>query len=120
MGLTLPYSASTPAVYPEKKQECIRAGLYLRKLLEKDIKPLDIMTRPAFLNAITLTMVLCGSTNAVLHLLAVARACEVDLTLDDFQRIAETTPVLADLQPSGKVSLDRMSERSGTNNNGNV
>jgi dihydroxy-acid dehydratase len=109
MGLTLPYSASTPAVYPEKKQECIRAGLYLRKLLEKDIKPLDIMTRPAFLNAIILTMVL-----------AVARACEVDLTLDDFQRIAETTPVLADLQPSGKVSLDRMSERSGTDNNSNV
>lgn len=110
----MPYSASTPALYPEKKQECARAGKYLRNLLEKDIKPLDIMTRPAFLNAITITMVLCGSTNAVLHLLAVARACDVELGLDDFERIAETTPVLADLQPSGRFMMEDVHKIGGT------
>ncbi|GHJ85888.1 hypothetical protein NliqN6_2290 [Naganishia liquefaciens] len=114
MGMTLPYSSCLPAVYPEKQQECARAGKYLRTLLEKNIRPLDIMTRPAFLNAITIAMVMCGSTNAVLHLLAVARACKVDLTIDDFQMIADKTPVLADLQPSGKYVMEDVHKVGGT------
>lgn len=113
MGLTLPYSASTPAVYRQKQQECIRAGKYLRTLLERDIKPLDIMTRPAFLNAIVITMVLCGSTNAVLHLLAVARACDVPLDISDFEKIAATTPVLGNLQPSGKYMMEDLHKIGG-------
>lgn len=114
MGMSLPYSSSTPAVYPEKQAECHRVGQYLRRLLERDIKPRDIMTRTAFLNAIVLVMVLCGSTNAVLHLLAVARACEVELSIDDFQRIAETTPVLGDLSPSGMYMMQDLHEAGGT------
>jgi dihydroxy-acid dehydratase len=114
MGMTLPFSSSLPAVYPEKQQECARAGKYLRTLLEKNIRPLDIMTRPAFLNAITICMVLCGSTNAVLHLLAVARACNVQLDIDDFQKIADKTPVLADLQPSGKYVMEDVHKVGGT------
>lgn len=114
MGMSLPFSSSTPAVYPEKQQECLRAGKYMRILLEKDIKPLDIMTRPAFLNAIVITMILCGSTNAVLHLLAVARSCNVELSIDDFQRIAETTPVLGDLMPSGKYMMQDLHAAGGT------
>ena len=102
MGMTLPYSASTPAEAPEKIQECIRAGSAIRVLLEKDIKPRDIMTRQAFENAITVTMALGGSTNAVLHLIAMARAVELSLSLDDFQKISDRTPLLADLKPSGQ------------------
>jgi dihydroxy-acid dehydratase len=102
MGMTLPYSASTPAEAPEKIQECIRAGSAIRALLENDIKPRDIMTRQAFENAMTVTMALGGSTNAVLHLIAMARSVDLSLTLDDFQKISDRTPLLADLKPSGQ------------------
>jgi len=102
MGMTLPYSASTPAEAPEKIQECIRAGSAIRALLEKDIKPRDIMTRQAFDNAMTVIMALGGSTNAVLHLIAMARSVDLSLTLDDFQKISDHTPLLADLKPSGQ------------------
>jgi len=102
MGMSLPYSSSTPAEDPGKEAECRAAGAAVRRLLEEDIKPRDIMTREAFDNAITLVMALGGSTNAVLHLLAMAHAAEVDLAIDDFQKISDRTPYLADLKPSGK------------------
>jgi dihydroxy-acid dehydratase len=102
MGMTLPYSASTPAETPEKIQECIQAGSAIRALLEKDIKPRDIMTRQAFENAMTVIMALGGSTNAVLHLIAMARSVDLSLTLEDFQKISDRTPLLADLKPSGQ------------------
>nr|CAG8444672.1 2220_t:CDS:2 [Entrophospora candida] len=100
MGMTLPYSSSIPAEYPEKKEECLSAGEAIRNLLEKDIKPSDIMTKKSFENAIVLTMILGGSTNAVLHLIAIARTVGVELTLDDFQKISDDTPFLANLKPS--------------------
>ena len=102
LGMSLPYSSSTPAEDPGKEAECRAAGAAVRRLLEEDIKPRDIMTRDAFDNAITLVMALGGSTNAVLHLLAMAHAAEVDLAIDDFQKISDRTPYLADLKPSGK------------------
>ena len=102
LGMSLPYSSSTPAEDPGKEAECRAAGAAVRRLLEEDIKPRDIMTREAFDNAITLVMALGGSTNAVLHLLAMAHAAEVDLAIDDFQKISDRTPYLADLKPSGK------------------
>ena len=102
LGMSLPYSSSTPAEDPGKEAECRAAGAAVRRLLEEDIKPRDIMTREAFDNAITLIMALGGSTNAVLHLLAMAHAAEVDLAIDDFQNISDRTPYLADLKPSGK------------------
>lgn len=97
--MTLPYSSSTPASYPEKIQECLNAGAAIRNLLEKDIKPRDIMTREAFENAMVLTMVLGGSTNVVLHLIAIARSVGITLTLDDFQAVSDRTPFLADMKP---------------------
>jgi dihydroxy-acid dehydratase len=106
MGMCLPYNSSLPANHATKPDECRRVGKYLRQLLEKDIKPLDILTREAFENAIRLVMVLGGSTNAVLHLLAIARAARVDLSIDDFQRLSDTTPFLADLKPSGKYVME--------------
>ncbi|KAI8883370.1 dihydroxy-acid dehydratase [Backusella circina FSU 941] len=106
MGMTLPYSSSTPAVYPEKIQECINAGAAIRNLLEKDIKPRDIMTRAAFENAMVLTMVLGGSTNVVLHLIAIAKSVGVKLTLDDFQAVSDRTPLLADMKPSGAYVME--------------
>ncbi|KAJ7680496.1 dihydroxy-acid/6-phosphogluconate dehydratase [Mycena polygramma] len=106
IGMSLPYSSSTPALYPEKAQECVKAAKYLKHLLEKDIKPRDILTRQSFLNAIVVITVLQGSTNAVLHLLAMARAAEIELTIDDFQMISNKTPVLADLKPSGKYYME--------------
>lgn len=106
MGMTLPYSSSTPAVYPEKIQECHQAGAAIRNLLEKDIKPRDIMTRAAFENAMVLTMALGGSTNVVLHLIAIAKSVGVQLTLDDFQNASNKTPFLADLKPSGKYVME--------------
>ncbi|KAG5725736.1 hypothetical protein E4T56_gene9494, partial [Termitomyces sp. T112] len=106
LGMSLPYSSSTPALYPEKKQECVKAARYLKRLLELDIKPKDILTRNSFLNAIVVITVLGGSTNAVLHLLAMARAADVELTIDDFQRIGDKTPYLADLKPSGKYYME--------------
>ena len=105
MGRSLPYSSSNPALSEEKRKECMDAGKAIRILLEKDIKPKDIMTRKAFENAITLIMVLGGSTNAVLHLLAMAKSVGVPLSQDDFQWISDRTPVLADFKPSGKFLM---------------
>src|SRR5438270_2408228 len=96
LGMSLPYSSSNPATSEEKKKECIEAGKAIRLLLEKDIKPKDIMTRKAFENAIVVIMVLGGSTNAVLHLLAMAKSIGVELSQDDFQKISDRFPVLAD------------------------
>jgi dihydroxy-acid dehydratase len=106
LGMTLPHSSSTPAVDPGKLAECFNAGAAIRKLLELDLKPRDIMTRKSFENAITLVIVLGGSTNAVLHLIAIARAVGVPLTIEDFQTISSRTPLLADLKPSGKYVME--------------
>ncbi|MFC5683463.1 dihydroxy-acid dehydratase [Flavobacterium sp. MAHUQ-51] len=106
LGMSLPYSSSNPALSPEKRQECAAAGKAIRILLEKDIKPRDIMTRKAFENAITIVAVLGGSTNAVMHLIAMAHSVDVEITLDDFQAINDRTPVLADLKPSGKYMME--------------
>ena len=114
MGMSLPYSSSTPAVDPGKLEECFNAGLAIKNLLEKDIKPRDIMTREAFENAMVLVTVLGGSTNAVLHLLAMARAVDVNLTIDDFQAVTDRTPYLADLKPSGKYVMEDLHLIGGT------
>jgi dihydroxy-acid dehydratase len=106
LGMSLPYSSSNPALSEAKKQECVDAGKALRNLLEKDIKPRDIMTRKAFENAITIVAVLGGSTNAVMHLIAMAHSVDIDITLADFQAISDKTPVLADLKPSGKYMME--------------
>ncbi len=106
LGMSLPYSSSNPAESEEKRQECLRAGKAIRILLEQDIKPLDIMTRAAFDNAITVIMALGGSTNAVLHLLAMARTAGVELAIDDFQIISDRVPLLADLKPSGQYVME--------------
>ncbi len=106
LGMTLPYSSSTPATSEEKIRECKNAGKAILNLLEKDIKPRDIMTRKAFLNAITVVMALGGSTNAVLHLIAMAKTVGVKLTIDDFQTISNRVPVIADLKPSGKYVME--------------
>jgi dihydroxy-acid dehydratase len=106
MGMSLPYSSSYPALSDEKRQECLEAGKYIRILLEKDIKPRDIMTRKAFHNAMVTVMVLGGSTNAVLHLIAMAKSVGVKLELSDFQKISDETSVIADLKPSGKYMME--------------
>lgn len=106
LGMSLPNNSSVPASDPGKLDDCHRVGKAIRHLLEKDIKPRDIMTRKAFENAVTLVTILGGSTNAVLHLLAIARSVEVDFTIDDFQRISDKTPFLADLKPSGKYVME--------------
>ena len=113
MGMSLPYSSSNPALSEDKKEECIEAGKYIKLLIEKDIKPRDIMTRKAFENAITVIMVLGGSTNAVLHLLAMARSVGVPLTQDDFQAISDKVPVLADFKPSGKYLMEDLHNKGG-------
>src|ERR1044071_4615975 len=113
MGMSLPYSSSNPALSSEKKEECLAAGKAMRLLLEKDIKPKDIMTRKAFENAITVIMVLGGSTNAVLHLIAMAKSVNVSLTQDDFQKISDKVPVLADFKPSGKYLMQDLHEHGG-------
>ncbi|SMP56329.1 dihydroxy-acid dehydratase [Neorhodopirellula lusitana] len=114
LGMSLPYSASIPAVDEEKKQECHRAGAAILNLLEKDIKPRDIMTREAFEDAMVTLMALGGSTNAVLHLIAMARAVDVPLTIDDFQSVSDRTPYLADLKPSGKFVQEDLHSIGGT------
>ncbi len=106
LGLSLPYSSSNPALSEEKKEECLNVGKYLKVLLEKDIKPSDILTKKSFENALTVVVVLGGSTNAVLHLLAMAKTASVDFTLEDVSRINEKTPVLANLKPSGKYLME--------------
>jgi dihydroxy-acid dehydratase len=106
LGLALPYNASNPAVSQEKIDGCVAAGKAMRTLIEKDIKPKDIVTKKSLENAIRLVTVLGGSTNAVLHFLAIAKAAEVEFTLADFQRISDTTPFLADLKPSGKFLME--------------
>jgi dihydroxy-acid dehydratase len=114
LGMSLPYSSSIPAKDKLKLQECFQSGFAMRNLLEKDIKPRDIMTRKAFENAIVLITVLGGSTNAVLHLLAVAHSVGVLLTLEDFQMISNKTPLLADFKPSGKYSMSDLQNCGGT------
>ena len=106
LGMSLPYSSSNPALSQEKKQECLEAGKAIKILLEQDIKPRDIMTREAFENAITMVAVLGGSTNAVMHLIAMAHSVDIEITLDDFQKISDKTPLLADLKPSGKYLME--------------
>lgn len=106
LGMSLPGSSSNPALSKEKKLECFDVGKAIRNLLKKNILPKDIMTKEAFENAITMVMVLGGSTNAVMHLVAMAHSVEIELTLEDFQRVSHQTPVLADLKPSGKYLME--------------
>lgn len=113
LGMSLPYSSSNPAIDGSKQLECIKAGESIKKLLEEDLKPRDIVNKRSFENAIALITVLGGSTNAVLHLLAMSKAFDVDITLDDFARIAETTPYLADLKPSGKYVMEDLHKEGG-------
>lgn len=113
MGMSLPYSSSNPALSDEKKKECEEAGKAIRLLMEKDIKPSDIMTRKAFENAITVIIALGGSTNAVLHLLAMAKTAGIPLTQDDIQTISDKTPVLADFKPSGKYLMEDLHHKGG-------
>ncbi|HEU4553361.1 MAG TPA: dihydroxy-acid dehydratase [Chitinophaga sp.] len=113
LGMSLPYSSSNPALSKEKHDECLAAGKYIRLLLEKDIKPRDIMTREAFENAITVVIALGGSTNAVLHLIAIARSVGITLTLQDFQAISDKTPLIADLKPSGKYLMEDLHNIGG-------
>jgi dihydroxy-acid dehydratase len=113
LGMSLPYSSSNPALSPEKQKECEEAGKFIHLLLEKDIKPRDIMSRKAFNNALTVVTVLGGSTNAVLHLIAMAHSVGVSLTQDDVQAISNKTPVLADLKPSGKYLMQDLHNKGG-------
>lgn len=106
LGMALPYNSSNPAISENKKAECIAAGKHMRMLIEKDIKPLDIVTRKSLENAIRLVTITGGSTNAVLHFLAIARAADIEFTLQDFQHISDTTPFIADLKPSGKYLME--------------
>jgi len=114
MGMALPYSSSLPATDPGKLEECRRAGDVLRHCMEKDIKPRDVMTREAFENAMALIMAVGGSTNAVMHLIAMARAVDVPLTIDDFQRTSDRVPYLADLRPSGTYVQEDLHAVGGT------
>jgi dihydroxy-acid dehydratase len=113
LGMSLPYSSSNPALSEEKQQECKDAGKAIRLLLEQDIKPKDIMTRKAFENAIAVIMVLGGSTNAVLHMIAMAKSVDVSITQDDFQTISDKIPVLADFKPSGKYLMQDLHQYGG-------
>lgn len=113
MGMSLPYSSSYPANSPEKLRECHEVNRYMRILLEKDIKPKDIITRKSIENAVRVTIALGGSTNAVLHLLAIAKTAGVDFTLEDFKAINATTPMLGDFKPSGKFMMEDLHEQGG-------
>ena len=114
MGMSLPFSSSVPAVDPAKLDECYRAGAAVRRLLELDLKPRDVMTREAFENAMVVVMALGGSTNAVLHLIAMARAVEVPLSVDDFQAVSDRVPYVADLKPSGRYVMEDLHGVGGT------
>jgi len=113
LGMSLPYNSSNPALSAEKKMESVKAGEAMRLLLEKDIKPSDIVTRKSLENAIRLVTVLGGSTNAVLHFLAIAKAADIEFKLDDFQRISNATPFLADLKPSGEFLMENVHQVGG-------
>lgn len=113
LGMSLPYNSSNPAISDNKEQECVKAGEALRVLLEKDIKPSDIVTKKSLENAVRLVTVMGGSTNAVLHFLAIAKAADVQFTLEDFQRISDETPFLADLKPSGKYLMEDVHKVGG-------
>lgn len=114
LGMSLPYSSSNPAISAEKQQECLEVGKYIHILLEKDIKPTDIMTRKAFENAMRMIVIMGGSTNAVLHFIAIGKAAGIDITPDDFQRMSDETPVLADFKPSGKFLMQDLQQYGGT------
>ena len=113
LGMSLPYNSSNPAVSMTKETECVAAGKALRYLMENDIKPSDIVTRKSIENAIRLVIILGGSTNAVLHFLAIAQAAQIEFTLEDFQEISESTPFIADLKPSGKYVMEDLHEIGG-------
>ena len=113
LGMSLPYNSSNPAVNDAKEKECIEAGKALRFLLENDIKPSDIVTRKSIENAIRLVIILGGSTNAVLHFLAIAKAAKINFTLADFQTISDTTPFISDLKPSGKYVMEDLHQVGG-------
>ncbi len=114
MGMSLPFSSSFPAEYDGKREECKHVGAAIRTLLERDLKPTDIMTRAAFENAMVIIMATGGSTNAVLHLLAMARSVDVKLTIDDFQAVSERVPFIADLKPSGQYVMEDLHKVGGT------
>ena len=114
LGMSLPYSATLPAVDPGKIDECRRAGHAIANLLQRDLKPRDIMTRAAFENAMVVVIALGGSTNAVLHLIAMARSVDVPLTIDDFQQVSDRIPMLADLKPSGRFVQEDLHSVGGT------
>jgi len=113
LGMSLPYSSSNPAISPDKTEECARVGRATRRLLELDLKPRDILSKKSFENAIRLITVLGGSTNAVMHLIAIAKSVDIDLTLKDFQRLSDQTPFLADLKPSGQYLMEDLHEAGG-------
>jgi dihydroxy-acid dehydratase len=113
LGMSLPYSSSTPAEDPLKTEECVRAGAAIRNLLDLDLKPRDIMTREAFENAMVVVSALGGSTNAVLHLIAMAHSVNVPLTIDDFQHVSDRTPLLADFKPSGPYVMEDLHTAGG-------
>jgi dihydroxy-acid dehydratase len=113
IGITLPGSSSFPAEYPEKLAECDAVGDAMRNLLEKNILPRDIITRSALENAMVLTMILGGSTNAVLHLIAIAHSVGIELTIDEFQTVSDRIPFIADLKPSGKYVMEDVHKIGG-------
>ena len=114
LGLSLPYSSSMPAEDPGKADECHRAGAAVKALLEQDLKPLDILSKKSFENALAMVMAVGGSTNAVLHLMAIAKTARIPLSLDDFQRASDRVPLLADLKPSGQYVQEDLHAVGGT------
>jgi len=114
LGLSLPYSSSAPAVSPEKQAECVAAGHAMLDLLKRDLKPRDIVTKQSFINAMRLVVVMGGSTNAVLHLLAIAHAFDIPLEIDEFQEVTDRTPLLCDMKPSGKYVMEDVHQIGGT------